>query len=91
VCTTTGSVRNAVIAKTAVHVGLSCNIEVLRVPFSITLYVYSVFYCVRHPHKFYHAFLGRRLGVVLLWPPKSLRSQEMVLGRKRLCTTDVNY
>src|SRR6218665_1197427 len=29
------------------------------------------------------------LAVFFEWPPKSLRSQEVALGRKRLCTTGI--
>ena len=31
------------------------------------------------------------LVVTLVWPPKSLRSQKVALGRKRLYTTDISY
>src|SRR6218665_2674463 len=34
-----------------------------------------------------HAFIGRMLSRLSCWPPKSLRSQKVCLGRKRLCIT----
>jgi len=80
---TTGSVCNVVIEKLAVY----CNREVLWVPFSIALYVYPVFYCIHHPHKFLHAFIGRRFSHRTCLALKSLRSQKVALARKRLCTT----
>ena len=87
VCATTGSVDNCKASSIVI-------IEVLLVPFSMTLkFRFTLCFTAQAIISISFGMRSSDIGMVVffVWPLKSLRSRDVALAQKRLCTTEVYH